>query len=36
MRENYAPWSIEISTFPEKGSFKDRLKFLIGLEIITL
>lgn len=35
MKENYAPWDIDVSAFPEKGSVNDQLKFLIGFAILA-
>src|SRR3989344_3178557 len=35
MKENYDPWLIKIEDYPQEGSFKDQLKFLIGFGILA-
>lgn len=35
MKENYAPWAIDIGAFPEKGSVNEQLKFLLGFAILA-
>ena len=35
MGENYRPWSVDISSFPEKGFILDQLKFLLGFAILA-
>lgn len=35
MKENYAPWAIDINSFPEKGSSSDQIKFLLGFVLLA-
>ncbi|MBI3589397.1 MAG: hypothetical protein HY093_03230 [Candidatus Liptonbacteria bacterium] len=35
MKENYAPWEIDVEAFPKKGSLDDQLKFLLGFAILA-
>jgi len=35
VRENYAPWGIDVNAFPEKGKLDDQLKFLLGFAILA-
>lgn len=35
MKENYAPWSIGVDAFPEKGNLAEQLKFLLGFSILA-
>ncbi|TSC82104.1 MAG: hypothetical protein G01um101420_634 [Parcubacteria group bacterium Gr01-1014_20] len=35
MKENYAPWAIDINSFPEQGGLRDQLKFLLGFVLLA-
>ena len=35
MKENYKPWGIDITAFPEEGGIEEQLKFLIGFAILA-
>lgn len=35
MKENYAPWVVDINSFPKQGNLYDQLKFLINFAILA-